>query len=559
MLSTLLRDVGEALTAEAEQWPHTGDLARHLEPRTVSTPALELIDEWLLDAAEGRRRRIIISMPPQEGKSQRISRFFPTWMLHRNKDLRIASVSASDMLARRWGRQVRNDIKAHPELGIRVRQDTQAANEWVLDGYDGGMITTSIGGSLTGRPVDVMIIDDPVKDQKDADSEIMRARAIEWWQTVASTRLPENGIVIVVMTRWHEGDLAGWLLSEENEDSEAWELLNIPAQAEHDPGRGVECKCAGRVPTGKPTCIGYDVLGRKPGEYMVSARGRTHAGWEQRKRSAGSRGWNALFQGRPAPLEGAILKRHWWRYYDRPRWTVLEDGSYHAIGTHLVLISVDCAFKDTDGSDYVVLAVWAQRGPKVWLLDLVRRKMDFEATLQAVRDMAAKWPQASIKLIEDKANGTAVINTLQREIGGILPYSPPDSKQARAYAVSPFVEAGDVSLPAAALCPWVVGFVDECADFPNGANDDQVDVTTQALIRMLLLGTGGAGFMSDLMRGEDVARQAADDAESVSGTQWRSTPDDIPQQREPEPDEDDEDMDEGPDPAEFMADLLGGA
>lgn len=465
----------------AERWPMPFDVAREVEPRRIQTPALSLIDQALRDARDGKRRRVIISMPPQEGKSERVSRAFPLWMLVHNPDLRIASVSAADNLARRWGRQVRNDLTAHPQFGLRVRQDTHAANEWRLDGHDGGMITTSIGGMITGRPVDVMVIDDPIADMKDADSETMRERVIEWWQTAGSMRLPENGIVVVVMTRWHEMDLAGWLLSEENEDRDAWHLINIPAQADHDPAKGET-----------------DILGREPGEYMISARGRTREGWEQRKRQAGSRGWAALCQGRPAPAEGGVIKRSWWRYYSTARAVEKADGTMHAVGATQVIQSWDMAFKDTDGSDYVVCTVWGRRGPKAWLLDVVRDRMDFPATLERFRQVTARWPQASLKLVEDKANGPAAIAALSKEIGGILAYSPKDSKLARAYSVSPFIEAGDVELPTAALMPAVGAFVDECASFPNGAHDDQVDSMTQALIRLLLLGGGGVEFMAEL-------------------------------------------------------------
>lgn len=473
----------------------------------MHTPALEILDQALVDAAQGRNPWLIFTMPPQEGKSQRVSRNFPLWLLLQNPHLRIAIVSYADALARRWGRVVRNDLREHPELGLTIRADTGAANEWQIDGYDGGIITAGIGSGLTGRPVDVLIIDDPLKDQKEADSETIRKTGIDFWQTTASTRLSENCVVIVVMTRWHEEDLAGWLIQNHAED---FKLINIPAQAEHtntDP----DCKCAGTE-----GCLGYEILGRQPGEYMESARGRSHAGWERRKRNAGSRGWNALFQGRPAPLEGGELQRGWWRRYPHHMRAVQRsDQTMHALGASVVVMTIDCAFKDQDSSDFVCFQVWASKGSRAWLLDQVCERLSFTATCSTLIAFAAKWPQAKRKFIEDKANGPAVVSAMRGKVGGIIEYTPVDSKLARVRSISPFVEAGDVDIPEDA--PWTHAFVEQCAAFPNGANDDMVDCLSLALIKLLLDGVGNA-FMDELMA-EQNGRKAPG-PERLSGTVW---------------------------------------
>ena len=215
---TLAADKAEGRTALTFLTP--GDLAAHLDARTVQTEALDLLDQHLVDIAERRLDRLIWTMPPQEGKSQRISRIFPLWLLLQNPDTRIAIVSYEADIARRWGRAVRNDIKAHPELGIAVRHDTSAAHEWQLEGHDGGIVTTGIGGALTGRPVDVLIIDDPVKGRAEADSATYRETAWTWWTETGSTRLAPNAPVVLLMTRWHQDDLAGRLLT--SESAEEW-------------------------------------------------------------------------------------------------------------------------------------------------------------------------------------------------------------------------------------------------------------------------------------------------------------------------------------------------
>lgn len=500
------------------------DVARLVEPKTVQTPALDIIDAALIAAENGTGpRRLIISMPPQEGKSQRISRHFVTWLLARDPSRRVAMVGYQDRISRRWGKQVRDDITGTPGLGLKVRSDSSAANEWQLVGHDGGLITSSVQGSLTGRPVDVMIIDDPHKDAKEAGSEIMQENVRDWWRMVASTRMPAGGgIIVLVQTRWHEGDLAGFLMSDEEGGADDWHLINIPAQAVHDPAKGAECKCGQKVgATGNEmVCLGYDILGRKPGEYMISARGRSVKDWEQRRRNAGSFGWTALYQGWPSPSEGGILKRAWWRTYHQPRWVEKSDGSFHALGTEQVIISVDCTFKDTDGSDYVVMIVMARRGPRIWLLDLVRRRMDVVETCQVLAELAAKWPQATLKIIEDKANGPAVIRVMREQVGGIVPFTPEDSKEGRARAISPFVEAGDVELPAPHLAPWVGLFVHECAAFPNGAHDDQVDAFTQGMHRLKLEGGGGGDFMDEMLA---MGRTGGGGEEIGHASHWATT------------------------------------
>ena len=219
---------------------------------------------------------------------------------------------------------------------------------------------------------------------------------------------------------------------------------------------------------------------------MQSARGRTRADWEDKQREVGSRSWMALYQGRPTPGEGAIFRRSWWQRFSLPQWVERDDGTMHALSFDEVLQSWDMAFKDTASADYVVGQVWGRRGVDAYLLDQVRGRLSFVDTCMRVRALSARWPQAHAKLIEDKANGTAVIDQLRNTVGGLIPVEPRGSKEARASAVSPFVEARNVWLPTPELAAWVDDLVEECAGFPLAAHDDQVDALTQALDRLLL-------------------------------------------------------------------------
>ncbi|MGI5155811.1 phage terminase large subunit [Microbispora sp. CA-102843] len=456
------------LEPQRRRWASPGELARDLDPTTVQTPALDLIDAALVDVAEGRCDRLMISLPPQEGKSVRISRRFPEWLLNSRPDLRLAIVSYAHAVARRHGRAIRDDITNHGHLlNLAINPSTSAQHEWEILGRQGGVYCVGIRGSLTSRPVDGLIFDDPYKDGEQADSDAWRETVRDFWTEVAIPRLGPGAFVVIVQTRWRVDDLSGWL--QEEDVTGRWRVINIPAQADHDPNKGE-----------------VDLLGREPGEYLISARGRTVEEWETKKLEVGSRTWNALYQGRPSPAEGGIFKREWWREYTEPRWVTRADGSHLVIGADEVVCSWDMAFKNTDASDFVVGQVWARFGLQAYLLDQVRGRMSFVETRKAVKELAAKWPQATAKYVEDKANGTAVINSLAKSVSGLIPVEPEGGKVARASAVAPFVEAGQVWLPAPSLAPWVGAYREEHASFPRGGHDDQVDATSQALNRLLL-------------------------------------------------------------------------
>ncbi len=470
----------DLMTPRTSPFPTPGSLAAVLDPATVQTPALELIDSALVDIAEKRCKRLLISISPQEGKSERVSRAFTLWTLMRSPDTRIAIASYEHSKARRWGRTVRNDIQQHPEFGLRVQADSAAAHAWHLDGHNGGVICVGVGGALTGAPVDLMIIDDPHAGHQAADSAVQRENVWDWWTGTVRTRFSPDTPVVIIQTRWHEDDLSGRLI---RESPETWTVINIPAKADHRPELGE-----------------VDPLGRSPGEMLVSTRGRhllrevgtckKHpdtpcCDWDDIEKDVGSRTWAALYQGRPAPGEGLIFRRTWWKRYEIPLW-VEDDGVCHGLGFDEVLQSWDMAFKDTNTSDYVVGQVWGRRGDNAFLLDQVRGRFSFVDTCMKLRALSVKWPQSTAKLVEDKANGTAVISQLSNTVSGLIPVQPDGTKVARASAISPFVEAGNVHLPVPEIRAWVEDVIEEAAAFPLSTHDDQVDALSQALNRLLL-------------------------------------------------------------------------
>jgi predicted phage terminase large subunit-like protein len=458
----------------ALRWATPGQLAAHLAPETAETPALDMIDQALLWAHRTPDARLIVTMPPQEGKSTRVAKDFVLWALVQNPDTRCVVASYGQDLANRNGRAVRRAITEHPTLGLTVAADNGAVNDWTIADHAGGVLSRGVGSGLTGRPADLMVIDDPIKDRSEADSEVYRRSVWDWWTDVASTRLAPGATCVVILTRWHEDDLAGRLLAAE--DGHRWRVLNIPAQADHDPSKGQT-----------------DILGRHPGEYMASARRRTREQWDAIRVSKPARTWQAMYQGRPSAAAGTLFLRDQWARYSTPLWVERANGQKIIpgrlgadVGIELVQ-SWDMSFKDKDTSDFVVGQVWLRHGVDVYLLDRVKGRWGFTDTSQALRSVTSVWPQATAKLIEDTANGPAIMNALRSTVGGMIPVTPEGSKYARAEAVHPFVVAQNVHLPDPELCPWVGEFIEECAGFPNAAHDDDVDAFTQAVHRLLLV------------------------------------------------------------------------
>lgn len=271
--------------------------------------------------------------------SQRVSRRFALWALLQNPELRVAISSYEANVARRWGRVIREDINQNPDLGLHINAQVSAQHEWELGGgHIGGVFTSGVGGALTGRPVDLLIIDDPVKDREQAESETYRERAVSWWTDTAKTRLAPGAPAILIMTRWHPDDLAGWLLKNEPN----WKLLSIPAQCE-DPA--------------------LDPLGRELNEWMVSARGRRPDEWEALKAGSTLRTWQSLYQQRPTPSEGLVFKRPWIDNNRKP-----SGQAWHNLVR--VLVSVDPAAKSKKTSDETgIIVVGLDKSGHAWVLD----------------------------------------------------------------------------------------------------------------------------------------------------------------------------------------------
>lgn len=411
----------------------------------------ELIAERVDQVEQGKIKRLMIFLPPRHSKSMTISETFPSYFIGKNPEKRVILSSYGDSLARKFGRLNRDKVIEFGSklFDISLSRSSYSTTNWNLDNSRGGMISSGIGGSITGEGADLLIIDDPIKNRKEANSITYREMVWNEWTNTLLTRLQPEGRVILIMTRWHEDDLAGRILDREKDK---WEVLKIPA-----------------------ICEGQDdPLDRELGEALWSEYGFDEAWAEDTKTSVGSQTWISLYQQRPSPPEGSIIQRKWFNYY-----TELPDKFDE------IIQSWDCTFKDADTSDFVVGQVWGRKGSSKYLIDEVRDRMDLPTTIQAIRQMSRRHPKSYTKLIEDKANGSAVIQMLQDEISGLIPINPDGGKIVRLQAVSPTIEAGNVYLPDPTIKSWILDFVEEVVSFPTGKHDDRVDSMSMALNRLL--------------------------------------------------------------------------
>ena len=389
---------------------------------------------------------LVLSCPPQHGKSLTVTETFPSWYVGKYPDRRCIIACYNDDFAGKFGRRNKGKIDEVGQFIFNIKLKKSSDRDMEIANHSGSIITRGIMSGITGNSGDLIIIDDPIKNRQEADSQTYRERLWEEWQNSIKTRTQAGTKIIIIQTRWHEDDLSGRVIREEPNV----EVINIPVEADAD-----------------------DILGRPIGDALCPEIGKGNEWLQAFKQSylkdpngGGTRAWNALYLGRPTSAEGNIFKREWWQYYNKLPENIQFLG-----------ISVDATFKDNDTSDFVAIEVWGKLNSDYYLIDLIKRRMDFPETLRAIRYMADKYPNKHSILIEDKANGSAIISMLRHEIGGIIAITPKESKVARANAITGIVEAGNVYLPEYA--DFTGEFVEEFASFPNGVHDDMVDACTQ--------------------------------------------------------------------------------
>lgn len=442
------------------------EFIQYINPEYITSHFSETVcaslDNFLIEMMAGKRPILILGAPPQHGKSDIVSRYLPAYFFGKYPDMRVAGLSYGKDLASDMNRDVQRIMMSEeykalfPESCLNAKRVVTVEIEakrnsetFEIVGRKGAYISQGIGGPLTGKKVDLGIIDDPIKNAKEALSPVTKKATWNWYISTFKTRLSKNSGEIIMATRWATDDLSGRVI----DSSDKAKVLAFPAINE----RGEAL-----VPELHPI---DSLLEKKAlfGDYF----------------------WSAMYQQAPKPGDGQIFHEEFARYYLPKDLPDTFDEVIH---------SWDMTFKDSDGTDYVVGQVWGKKGANAYLLYQIRKRMSFTETLKAVKLLVEKYPQARRKLVEDKANGPAVIDTLKTTVSGLVPIEPDGSKIARAHACTAEWEAGNVWLPHKDIAPWVTETVDEITTFPFAGHDDTVDAMTQAL-RYLYQKKGG-GFFS---------------------------------------------------------------
>lgn len=423
-----------------------------------------LICEWITYAASGQMKKdhpekigIWFCVPPRTSKSLMVNVAFPTWSWTFAPAEKFMCISYGDDLATPLSRKRRDLLKSdwyQSRWKVQIKDDADLVTRFdnTRSGYQ---VAGTTGGAITGIGATRIVLDDLLK-AKDAYSEAFRNQANALYDETLRSRLnqPKKDFFIGISQRLHEKDIVGFLQAVE---PERWFFINIPLECEED--------------TDYVFPISGKVYHRKKGEVLLPNRFTPEviAGFKKNPRV-----WAGQYQQRPSPAVGYIFYPDKWEFYDPAS----------APDPALQVISVDCTFKALSSSDEVAIHVYGAEGPNRWLLDRDTRRIDFPGTLVAIREMRKKHPKVSWVLIEDKANGPAVISVLQSEMAGIVAINPDGGKESRAHSASADQVTGHVILPDPKKLGWVQPFIDNFAAF-NGEgsvdHDDDIDAMTQAI------------------------------------------------------------------------------
>jgi len=388
--------------------------------------------------ADGVPKRLIVSLPPRHGKSFLISQHFPTFYMGRNPKKNIISTAYNQSLAEDFGNYVKKLMLTDEYKAIfpyKIDITSKSKKRFSLE-QGGNYYAVGKGGPITGRGANLIIIDDLIKNEQEARSEVHRKHVIDWYKNTLRTRLQPKGSIIIVQTRWHEGDLIGDLLKNSREK---WEYIKFPAISEE--GKALW-----------PEFYPIDML-------------------QTMKAELGSMVFQGLYQQEPCLDDGYYIKADWiQRYKDVPA----------AIPNYI--ITADLTFKGEKHSDYVAIQLWGLLDSNFYLIDMIRGQFDFTQQLFHVKQFIEKHKdKCQNVLIEDAANGAAVYATIKKHVTGLRLWKPQTSKEGRVIAVSPMFEAKNVFIPEDPAFDIVVS---ELLGFPNAAHDDTVDACSMALLNL---------------------------------------------------------------------------
>jgi len=445
-------------------------LSKLLHPDRIIPKHVAYMSRVIADTVErGHRTRdgeiIIVMMPPGHIKSDTCSVHTPLWFLERWPDRNVALASYGHEKAAEWGRLVRNQIQENPDkFVVRLTADSKAAHRWNTN-EGGGMLCTGIGGPLTGFRAHILIVDDPVKDDEEAQSETMRAKSWDWFTSVAVTRCWPEATILVVMTRWHEDDLVGRLLDMEKTAAD----------------QGLALK---RITVVRFPCIAEedDVLGRSVGDPLWPGGGY-NAEWAAQTRTLeGSHKWASLYQQRPAPAGGGMFRREHFHYYKKEPDHYVLGNRRHLVNRCWIGQTCDTAMTDRDSSDWTVMLTFAVTpDADLVILDVARVRLEVPEQwgfIMDQRDRFRRRGQYRWTGVENRSSGIGLLQLAKKHGIPLKELDAVTDKVTRASTASVFYENGKVWHPADA--PWLDVYEHELLTFPNGKHDDQVDTIAHA-------------------------------------------------------------------------------
>lgn len=426
-----------------------------LDPSWMRPKHIRYMGEVLSRVRQGNQR-IILQCSVRHAKSWTASHGLPAWFLELDPRHLVGMATYQANFSARWGRRVRNTFSEYQgKLRTRIAGDSSAAHSWETT-LGGGMHTAGVGGELTGRGFHLMIMDDPIKNWEEANSELQRDNAWDWYQTTFRTRLEPNGSIVVIMARWHEDDLTGRLLKAAEEGGEQWDVIDLPALA-----------------------VAGDQLGRKPGEALWPERYSAEV-LEETRAAVGKRAWQALYQQNPRPEEGNRYKREWFRY-------AKQDGAYWLLpqddGTSLRVHESDIEWYSMSDlaqtakteSDYTVRLIFGvtRNRRDVIVRDIYRAQADSPTVTRVLRGDIERFNLRQV-CIEDTHWGKTLIQQMQADGIAVKPVRVgTQDKVARSMVSEDMMEAGKVFFMQG--MPHLDDFENELLAFPNGAHDDCVD------------------------------------------------------------------------------------
>ena len=433
-------------------------------PNYVWTPFhlfLARICQSLVEKIEkGEKVRVLLSCPPRHGKSETVTKTLPSWFIGRNPDKNAILTAYNSDLAEKFNDANRQKTKEFGKevFGIEVSDSQDNKTLYQIKNHRGGSMGVGFMGGITGNGGELIIIDDPTKNGEEANSETQRNRL---WQTYLDsiyTRLQGKGNgLIVIQTRWHEDDLVGRLMKQSG-----WYVINIPCVCDKTP----------------------DIhLHRQLGETLCPQLGFDARWAEETKQSLGLKVWEALYQGHPTIDGGEIFTRTMIKQYTKAQ----LPSNFEEI-----TMSCDLSFGGKDKqNDPCAIQVWGRVGANHYLLKRIKKRLTFNEMCDTIKIVSANFPTCRKKIVEKKANGQAVIDSLNNVIGGFVAYDPKmTDKVGRANSVTPYLESGNVWLPDSYIDDTIDEMVDELMKFPNGSHDDEVDAMTQYLVNYQYAGNG---------------------------------------------------------------------